>query len=65
VLLSAVAFTATISTCFAPEQNCQLYAISVIDAARREILVNAYALTTASGVPGALIRAHDRGVDVR
>jgi phosphatidylserine/phosphatidylglycerophosphate/cardiolipin synthase-like enzyme len=50
---------------FAPEQNCQLYAIGVIDGARSEILVNAYALTAGSGIPGALIRAHDRGADVR
>ncbi len=36
-----------------------------IEAAQREILVNVYAFTTVSGIPGALIRAHDRGVDVR
>jgi phosphatidylserine/phosphatidylglycerophosphate/cardiolipin synthase-like enzyme len=58
------AFAATVATCFAPEGNCALLAIGAIDAAQREILVNAYALTTVSGIPGALIRAHDRGVDV-
>jgi phosphatidylserine/phosphatidylglycerophosphate/cardiolipin synthase-like enzyme len=59
------AAAATIVTCFAPEQNCALLAIGAIDAAQHEILVNAYAVTTGSGIPGALIRAHDRGVDVR
>jgi hypothetical protein len=41
-------------TCFAPEQDCAGLATSAIDAARREILVNAYALTTGSGIPAAL-----------
>src|SRR5271165_3580878 len=30
----------------------------------KEILVNAYAFTIGSGIPGALVRAHDRGVAV-
>jgi phosphatidylserine/phosphatidylglycerophosphate/cardiolipin synthase-like enzyme len=64
-LLIPAAFTATIVTCFAPEQDCAGLAISAIDAARREILVNAYAFTTGSGIPAALNRAHARGVDVR
>jgi phosphatidylserine/phosphatidylglycerophosphate/cardiolipin synthase-like enzyme len=64
-LLITAAFTASIVTCFAPEQNCALLAIGAIEDARSEILVNAYALTVGSGIPGALIRAHDRGVDVR
>jgi phosphatidylserine/phosphatidylglycerophosphate/cardiolipin synthase-like enzyme len=64
-ILASAAFVASIVTCFAPEQNCALLAIAAIDAARSEILVNAYALTTGSGIPGALIRAHNRGVDVR
>jgi phosphatidylserine/phosphatidylglycerophosphate/cardiolipin synthase-like enzyme len=55
---------ATIATCSAPEGNCALLAIGAIDAAQHEILVNAYAFTTGSGIPGALIRAHDRGVNV-
>ena len=58
------AVTAGIVTCFAPEQNCALLAIGAIDAAGSEILVNAYAFTLGSGIPGALIRAHDRRVDV-
>ena len=55
---------AIIATCFAPEQNCALVAIGAIDAAHREVLVNAYGFTNGSGIPAALIRAHDRGVDV-
>jgi phosphatidylserine/phosphatidylglycerophosphate/cardiolipin synthase-like enzyme len=39
--------------------------LGAIEAAQSEILVNAYALTTGSGIPGALIRAQDRGVQVR
>jgi phosphatidylserine/phosphatidylglycerophosphate/cardiolipin synthase-like enzyme len=62
--LISAAFAASIVTCFAPEQDCAALAISAIDAARHEILVNAYVFTTGSGVPEALIRAHDRGVDV-
>jgi hypothetical protein len=41
-------------TCFAPEQDCAGLAISAIDAARLEILVNAYALSTGYGIPAAL-----------
>ena len=52
-------------TCFAPEENCAGRAISVVDAAQPEILVNTCALTTSSGIPVALIRAYARGVDVR
>lgn len=63
LIISAV-FVASIVTCFAPEQNCTLMALGAIEAAQREILVNAYALTTGSGIPGALTRAHDRGVAV-
>jgi hypothetical protein len=35
-----------------------------LEVARREILVNAYALTTGFGIPGALINAYGRGVAV-
>lgn len=64
-ILAPIAFAASIVTCFAPEDNCALLAIGAIDAAQREVLVNAYAFTVGSGIPGALVRAHDRGVDVR
>ena len=59
------AFVASIVTCFAPEQNCASLAISALDAAQSEILVNAYLITMGSGIPGALIRARGRGVDVQ
>ena len=36
-----------------------------IDRARRQILVSAYNLTTGAGIVEALLRARDRGVDVR
>jgi hypothetical protein len=63
--LIAAAFAANMVTCFAGEQDCAGRAISAIDAARHEILVNAYALTTGSGIPAVLIRAHNRNDDVR
>jgi phosphatidylserine/phosphatidylglycerophosphate/cardiolipin synthase-like enzyme len=63
--LISAAFAASIVTCFAPEQDCAALAIGAIDAARQEILVSAYVLTEGSGFPAALVRAHDRGVDVR
>jgi phosphatidylserine/phosphatidylglycerophosphate/cardiolipin synthase-like enzyme len=56
---------AAIVTCFAPEQDCAAIAIVAVEAAQREVLVNAYVLTEGSGIPAALIRAHQRGVDVR
>ena len=52
--LIAAEFAASRVTCFAPEQDCAVLATSAIDAARREILVNAYALTTGSGIAAAL-----------
>jgi hypothetical protein len=61
--LIPAAFAATIVTCFAPEQDCAALAIGAIDSAGREVLVNAYAFTTGSGIPTALVRAHARGVD--
>jgi hypothetical protein len=46
ISLISAAFAATIVTRFAPEQDCAGLAISAIDAAGHEILVNAYAFTT-------------------
>ena len=40
-LLTAAAFAASVVTCFAPEESCAGRAISVVDAAQPEILVNA------------------------
>jgi phosphatidylserine/phosphatidylglycerophosphate/cardiolipin synthase-like enzyme len=56
---------ATIKTCFAPEQDCAAFAIGAIEEARHQILVNAYNLTTGTGIVEALVRARARGVDVR
>jgi len=56
---------ATISTCFAPEQDCAAFAVRAIGRAQREILVGAYNLTIGSGILEALLGAKERGVDVR
>jgi phosphatidylserine/phosphatidylglycerophosphate/cardiolipin synthase-like enzyme len=62
---SSLPAAATISVCFAPQQDCAGMAIAVIDRARARILVNAYNLTTGAGIVEALVRARTRGVDVR
>jgi hypothetical protein len=54
---SSVASEATVSVCFAPEEDCAAFAVRMIDGAEREILVSAYRLTVGSGVVRALIRA--------
>jgi phospholipase D len=56
---------AAISVCFAPEEDCAALAVEAIDRARRQILVNAYNLTTGAGIVEALVAARSRGVDVR
>jgi phosphatidylserine/phosphatidylglycerophosphate/cardiolipin synthase-like enzyme len=56
---------ATVAVCFAPEEDCAAFAVGAIDRARRQILVSAYNLTTGSGIVEALVRARERGVDVR
>lgn len=62
---SAAAPSATIEICFAPESDCAAFAVRAIEGARREILVGAYGLTTGSGIVEALLRAHQRGVEVK
>ena len=62
---SSVASGAALATCFAPEEDCAAFAVRAIDNAEHEILVGAYGLTTGSGIVEALIRAKQRGVDVR
>jgi phosphatidylserine/phosphatidylglycerophosphate/cardiolipin synthase-like enzyme len=62
---STVASGATIAVCFSPEENCAGFAVRAIDNAEHEILVGAYGLTTGSGIVEALVRAKQRGVDVR
>jgi len=56
---------AAIAVCFAPEEDCAAFAVRAIDNAEPEILVGAYGLTTGSGIVEALVRAKQRGVDVR
>jgi phosphatidylserine/phosphatidylglycerophosphate/cardiolipin synthase-like enzyme len=62
---SSVASGAAIAVCFAPEDDCAAFAVRAIDHAEREILVGAYGLTTGSGIVESLVRAKERGVDVR
>jgi phosphatidylserine/phosphatidylglycerophosphate/cardiolipin synthase-like enzyme len=62
---SSVASCAAIAVCFAPEEDCAAFAVRAINNAERELLVSAYGLTTGSGIVAALIRAKERGVDVR
>jgi hypothetical protein len=57
--------SATIETCFAPESDCAAFAVQAIERAQREILVGAYGLTTGAGIVEALLRAHQRGVEVK
>ena len=54
-----------IAVCFSPEEDCAAFAVRAIDNAQGEIVVGAYGLTTGSGIVEALIRAKQRGVDVR
>src|SRR5437879_2441999 len=62
---ASVASSAAIAVCFSPEEDCAAFAVRAIDNAESEILVNAYGLTTGSGIVEALVRARARGVDVR
>jgi phosphatidylserine/phosphatidylglycerophosphate/cardiolipin synthase-like enzyme len=55
---------AAVATFFAPEEDCTAFAVNAIDAAERQILVNAYTLTTGSGIVEALVRAKQRNVNV-
>ena len=62
---ASVTSAATVAVCFAPEEDCDAFAVRAIDGAGREILVSAYRLTVGSGVVGALIRAKEHGADVQ
>jgi PLD-like domain len=62
---SSVAPGAAIGVCFSHEEDCAAFAIRAINNAESEILVSAYGLTTGSGIVEALLRAKQRGVDVR
>jgi phosphatidylserine/phosphatidylglycerophosphate/cardiolipin synthase-like enzyme len=50
---------------FFPEADCTAFAVDAIDRAETQILVNAYGLTTSSSTVEALIRAKQRGVEIR
>jgi phosphatidylserine/phosphatidylglycerophosphate/cardiolipin synthase-like enzyme len=63
--VSTVVSGAAIAICFAPEEDCAAFAARAIDNAEHEILVAAYGLTTGSGIVEELVRAKNRGVDVR
>jgi phosphatidylserine/phosphatidylglycerophosphate/cardiolipin synthase-like enzyme len=54
----------SIAPCFTPAENCTAKVVAAIDAARSEILVQAYSLT-AAGIVDALGNAKKRGVTVR
>jgi phospholipase D len=62
---TSIISNAAIAVCFAPEEDCATFAVRAIDNAERGILVAAYGLTTGSGIVEALVRAKERGVDVR
>jgi phosphatidylserine/phosphatidylglycerophosphate/cardiolipin synthase-like enzyme len=62
---ASVSTGVAVAVCFAPEENCAAFAVPAIDNAESEILVSAYGLTTGSGIVEALIRAKQRGIDVR
>ena len=62
---SSVASGAAIAVCFSPEEDCAAFAVRAINNAEREILVGAYRMTTGSCIVEALVRAKERGVDVR
>ena len=64
-LAASVSSGAAVAVCFAPEEDCAAFAVRPIDKAESEILVSAYGLTIGSGIVEALVRAKERGVDVR
>jgi len=54
----------TVQAAFAPWNDVEGLIIGIIDDARRQVLVQAYLLTS-KNMARALIRAHRRGIDVR
>jgi phosphatidylserine/phosphatidylglycerophosphate/cardiolipin synthase-like enzyme len=50
---------------FHPKRTPRPWAVDAIDRAETQILVNAYSLTTSSSTVEALIRAKQRGIEVR
>jgi Phosphatidylserine/phosphatidylglycerophosphate/cardiolipin synthases and related enzymes len=66
--VSTVSVTQTVSqvrnVCFSRTMNCASIIVSLIDSARRSVLVAVYSFTS-DQIADALIRAHRRGVEVR
>lgn len=60
----ATAAGTTMSTCFTPGQDCTTLIVTTIDAAKTELLVQAYGFT-APPIVEAIARAKDRGVKVQ
>lgn len=56
--------TAQLKVCFSPGGNCRSQIIKAVDHAKVSVLVQAYSFTS-KDIAGALIRAKQRGVDVR
>jgi phosphatidylserine/phosphatidylglycerophosphate/cardiolipin synthase-like enzyme len=65
VPVSSLSSGVAVAVCFSPEENCADFADRAIGNAEREILVGAYGLTNGSSIVEALIRAKERGIDVR
>lgn len=60
----AASRTATLDVAFTPGDDAAGQIVRRIDAARRQVLVQAFSFTH-GGIAKALIRAHRRGIDVR
>src|ERR1700751_1298702 len=65
VPVSSLSSGVAIAVCFSPEENCADFADHAMGNEEREILVGAYGLTNGSSIVEALIRAKQRGIDVR
>jgi hypothetical protein len=64
--VSSVASGAAIAVCFTPEEDCAAFARSAPSTTPSEKSWSAaYGMTTGSGIVEALVRAKERGVDVR
>ncbi len=61
---ATAAAAGTMQVAFPPWDNAERLVIDAIDAAKKQVLVQAYAFTN-RGIAGALIAAKRRGVDVR
>lgn len=61
---TSVTSISKIDVCFSPGGNCTRVIIKELDAARSEILVQAYSFTS-TPIAAAIVRAHKRGVLVK